>query len=292
MSLEMIAVGNNWMDIAEFCADAVASAAHGEREVALDTAVTLLGKQEPPIKIAKQTLRTALLAYRFVNALKNEDARLSLLLESFPAAAVETLARWYRRDPQQAVAAARHFADGQYSLRSLIGAETESRSPQQSLSGIAEKLRYAESALERLTTFQVSSGSLAGGQIITVLNWKRDKRTEDFLGGIAATGTITVEFVPPMAKWERTRFVERDLPCAVLIVGPYSTPEQYVERANDWCLRALGLTFFHPTIALVLPEAEASGRFGSVLSRSNTDKVILLTEDTSKHGRTDSQEAA
>jgi hypothetical protein len=291
MSRGMITVGNYWMDIAEFCADAVASAAHGEREVALDTAVSLLGNQEPPIKIAKQTLRTALLAYRFVNALKNEDVGLSRLLQSFPAAAVETLARWHRRDPQQAKAAAQQFAEGRHSLRSLIGAESASRSPEKSLSGIAEKFRYAESALERLPAFRVSRGSVAGSEIRTVLNWKRDKGREDFLGGIAAAGTITVQLAPPQ-RWGSSPLVKQDIRCAMVIVGPYSTPEQYKERANEWCLRALGLTFFHPMVALVLPEAEALGRFSAVLSRSNTDKVILLTENTAKHGRTDPQEAA
>jgi hypothetical protein len=284
----MITVANNWVDIAEFCSEAVASAAHGEREAALDKAVALLRKQSPTIEIAKQTLRTALLAHRFVNTLESSDATFARLLRKMPAAAVETIARWHRRDPKQAEAAAQRYADGGHSLRSLIEAESKSRSPRQALSGVAEKMRYAESAFKRLTTFQVSAAaSSAGGVIESVLGWKQDETIENLPGGVAATGIMTVL----LRTDDSGGLVERDIRCAVLVVGPYSTPEQYGLRADEWCLRALGLTFFYPMVALVLPEAEASGRFGLMLARSGTNKVFLLAEKTVKRGRTKARKA-
>jgi hypothetical protein len=290
----MIAVGNNWMDIAEFCADAVASAAHGEREATLDQAVALLRTQNPPIVIAKQTLRTALLAHRFVNMLESTDARLAQLLRTMPAAAVETIARWYRRDQEKAKVAAQLYVGGVYSLRSLIEAEGASRSPKQPLSGAAEKTRYAEAALKRLTTFNVSAvASPVDGLIQSLLEWKQDKPGENSPGGVAATGTMTVLRSPPVrADGKHPSPVEWDIRCAVLIVGPYSTPEQYQFRAEEWCLRALGLTFFHPMVALVLPEAGAWGRFEPILARSGTHKVFLLIEKPAARGRTKTRKAA
>ncbi len=292
-ALSMTTLGNNWFEIAEFCADNVATAAHGQREAALDAAVDLLAKKNPPIKIAKQTLRTALLSYRFVSALKKEDVAFSRLLRRFPAAAVETLARWYRRDPKKAKAAAQQYAERRHSLRSLIEAESASRSPKESLSGVAEKFRYTESVLERITNFHVSSAaSFAGGPIEAVIDWKQQSSSEDLSDrGVAATGRMTVA----LGSANRTdRRLERrlDFRCAVVIVGPYSTPAQYHLRAHEWCLRALGLTFFHQMVVMVLPEAEAYGSYTEILNRSASGRVLLLIDNSVKGGRSKARKVA
>src|SRR4051794_24550286 len=102
----MGAFGNTWFEIAEFCAKAVAAAPRVEREEELNIAVRALSAHNPQIKIPKQTSRTRLLAYRSQNDIKPKDAAFSRLLRGRPAAAVEVIARWPRRDPVRAKEAA------------------------------------------------------------------------------------------------------------------------------------------------------------------------------------------
>jgi hypothetical protein len=53
--------------------------------------------------------------------------------------------------------------------------------------------------------------------------------------------------------------------CGIVIAGPYTLRDLYKSRAIDWCLRALGLTFFHDHVAVLLPGSVARRPFVATL---------------------------
>jgi hypothetical protein len=268
-----------WKDVAELCVEEIAAAARGKREAAFDRAIERLAKLTPPVILKKQTLRTAMLAYRFVKRVEADDVALAKILHGMPAIAVETVARWYARDKKSAGDSARQFAAGNHTIRSLAAAENKSRPKSGSLYGVALKSRYQKLILERMPSLDVVwTRPDSGITIRSVLNWKKDKVIQSDVP-VSATGTMTVNMRRnPASLSERPTEFLSDLLCAVLIVGPYSSTDLYELRAGEWCLRALGLTFFHTMVALVLPDGDAHGRFRTILERSAEGRVLLLAD--------------
>ena len=65
---------------------------------------------------------------------------------------------------------------------------------------------------------------------------------------------------------------------AALIAGPYGEPRIYRARAADWCLRVLGLTYYHEQVALILPpEVKAEGevkRYVGLLEAADRSRTL------------------
>ena len=74
---------------------------------------------------------------------------------------------------------------------------------------------------------------------------------------------------------------------AVLIVGPYRSDYLYQGRAEDWCLRALGLSFFHSSVALVLPRGVEFEKFVAFLEkvRNAHERIQIVREAKAPDGR-------
>jgi hypothetical protein len=271
----MISGTPKWIDIARFCAELPRDAPEASREAALEGALAQIKIRWPALKIAKQTLRTALLAMRFVDEIKTSDVEYARILERLPAITVETLARWHRYDTRAAKRAAEAYAAGGYSVRSLQEAEKAAR---RGLSGeqrgLAARSRFEERWLASMTKLRVVRPAA------TVVGWtvKKTKPEADpatpraVLTKINAFGRLTIEQINSSG-----RAVTRSIDCAVVLAGPYADDDVAVSRQTDWMLRALGLTFYFPTVALVVANPDAAGILSTPANLG--DRLLVLAPD-------------
>jgi len=254
----MRATGRDWMAIAEKAATMIGDPAQGEKETALDAA-------SAELKVSPKSLRSYLVARGFVELLE-ESARVQAM--AMPAAAVEVIARWQRHDPKGALCAIDMYARGQHTVRSLLAAEAAARPPRSGLGGRRLELVYRDEIEGRL------------GELQPV--WPRSSRPLYFSDDKTAAlpnPSGKADLVRPLRYRKEGPAVGKS-GCAIIIVGPYTAVELYKRRAADWCLRALGLTYFHDHVALVLPGSVARRAFIAVLETAKVPQLrITLLRD-------------
>jgi hypothetical protein len=249
--------GRGWMDIAQRAAAMIGDPSQGGKETALNTACSELN-------VPAKTLRSYLLAWRFIESLQG-NVRVNAA--AMPAAAIEIIVRWQRHDPAGAMRAVDMYAPEKHTVRSLRGAEAAARPRRPGLGGRRLELVYRDEIESRLGALQAV--------------WPRSSWPLDLGDDKAVTlpnPSGKADLVRPLRYWK-----ERSRPgksCAIVIVGPYTLKDLYRSRAMDWCLRALGLTFFHDHVALVLPGSVARRPFIAVLEAApaSRSRITLLRD--------------
>jgi hypothetical protein len=271
----MISGVPGWIDIASFCANILVEVPEAPREAALDGAVAKLKETWPALHIAKQTLRTALLAKRFVDEIESEDAEHARVLERLPAITVETLARWHRYDARAAKLAAEAYAEGRHSVRSLQEAEKTARrrsSGQQY--GLAARSRFEERWLSSMTKLRVirPAAKVVGWTLQSTKPEDNPATPRSVLTKISAIGKLTIEQINSSRR-SKTMSID----CAVVLAGPYADDDVAVSRQTDWMLRALGLTFYFPVVALVVANSDAAGILSTPADLG--ERLLVLAPD-------------
>jgi hypothetical protein len=255
--MNMSAAGRDWMDIARRAAAMIGEPSQGEKEAVLSASCSEL-------KVPAKSLRSYLAAWRFVESLQGK-VRLNAAV--MPAAAIEIIVRWQRHDAAGAMRAVEMYAAEKYTVRSLRAAEAAARPRRPGLGGRRLELVYRDEIESRLFSLQAV--------------WPPSHSPLDF--GDDKTAVLPnpsgkADLVVPLRFWK-----ERNRPgksCAIVIVGPYTLKDLYRSRAMDWCLRALGLTFFHDHVALVLPGSVARRPFVAVLeaATASRSRITLLRD--------------
>jgi hypothetical protein len=206
------------------------------------------------------TLRRFLLANRFLEQLPPDIRDVAA---SMPAVAVATAARWHSHNPSGALGAIRDYAEGKYDVRTFEDAEAAARSARRSAVGIRLANAYAKEVEHRIDD----------GNFETL--WPLDARENPIVR--------KTDFLPDLSGKVNFFGMSRGggKPVAVLVVGPYATPQMYAERAVDWCLRALGLRVLHRRVALVLPENSYAAAFVRFLDGIPNDatKDLMIVRD-------------
>jgi hypothetical protein len=270
----------SWDELARAAATKTAHAKHGSREAALDKALTELKRRWPDLTLAKQTLRTAMLASAFVDEIGEGDAQHARTLQRLPAIAVETLYRWHRYDADEAKRQAELYAAGGHSVRRLIEAERKARraSRDGGRTGRSGRSLFEENLGASVTGF------LVFGSGMRVEDWTGREPTESERRVVppavldkVALGTLTLTTKEP-----RRRSADSHVDCAALVAGPYAEPEIATSRVSDWMLRALGLTFYFPRVALLLANRPASTGIMHLVPAAAWDTVLVVAPDASK----------
>jgi len=270
----------SWHELARTAAPKIAEARHGGREAALLTALADLKLRWPGLKLAKQTLRTALLALNFVEEIGGSDPDYARMLETLPAIAVETLQRWHRYDPAEAKRHAGEYAAGKYSVRSLMDAESTARtnSATGGRSGRAGRSRFEEKLDESILDFS------AVGTGLRVRGFLERKPEQPERGRIPAAVLAKVKvgelLLDEPAPSSLPDFVRSEV--ALLVAGPYADAETAAARLPDWVLRALGLLFYFEEVALVLASGPAPTEFAYLIPPEAQHRILLLAPPDAK----------
>lgn len=250
-------VARDWMDIARRASEMIGDPGQGDKEASLNTACA-------DLNVPPKTLRSYLAAWRFVESLQGS---LRSKGAAMPAAALEIIIRWQRHDPAGATRALDIYALENYTVRSLRGAEAAARPRRPGLDGRRLELVYRDEIESRLGALQA-----VWPRSSTPLHLVDDKTVA------LPDPSGKADLVKPLRYWK-----ERNRPgksCAIVIVGPYTLRDLYRSRAMDWCLRALGLTFFHDHVALVLPGGVARRPYVAVLetAEASRSRITLLRD--------------
>jgi hypothetical protein len=253
----MGAAGRDWMDIAQRAAAMIGDPSQGGKETALNSACSELN-------VPAKTLRSYLLAWRFIGSL---EGNVRVNAEAMPAAAIEIIARWKRHDPAGAMRAIGIYALENHTVRSLRGAEAAARPQRPGLGGRRLELVYRDEIESRLVRLQA-----IWPRSHSPLYFGDDKKVA------LPNPSGKADLVKPLRYWK-----ERNRPgksCAIVIVGPYTLRDLYRSRAMDWSLRALGLTFFHDHVALVLPGGVARRPYVAILETAiaSRSRITLLRD--------------
>lgn len=234
----------------------------------------------PDLKLAKQTLRTALLALNFVEETRGSDPYYARTLEGLPAIVVETLQRWHRYDPAEAKRHAEEYAEGKHSVRSLMDAESTARtnSVTGGRSGRAGRSRFEENLAESILDF------LAVGTDLRVKAFldrepepsERDRIPPALLSKVTL-GTLLLDEPAPSRLPDVERFEG-----ALLVAGPYADAETAAVRLPDWILRTLGLLFYFEEVALVLASGPAPTGFAHLIPIEAQHRILLLAPPESE----------
>lgn len=198
-----------WYEIASQLTEQLDKAQRGSRE-------SVLEEFAQTVALARQTVRTYGLAYRFLNGLPREHADLRERLTRATAIGVEIIARWYRRDPEAALAAADLLASGAMTIKALNEAEGRSRP-----TATVSKLKGSRATIVK--------------NLLTLDRFR---------------GVTTVDRTRKVDVFART--TEGDW-IPMMLVGPYSAAGLYAGKANDWWLKAVGLQFFYRSVGLLIP---------------------------------------
>jgi len=84
-------------------------------------------------------------------------------------------------------------------------------------------------------------------------------------------GTLLLDETRPSTLPDLERFEG-----ALLVAGPYADPEVAAVRLGDWVLRALGLLFYFPEVALVLASGPAPTEFAHLIPPEAAHRFLLL----------------
>jgi hypothetical protein len=176
-----------------------------------------------------QTLRRRVSALDFLARFEKETEIPSALLESYPIAAIEFLARWHSHDPNEAWNAAIELIEGQIDIQQLGEKEKKSRTSAFAGTGKALELDY-KSEIE--TAIQ----SFFKAPLIRVDKVARHPKNDP-----TSLVDFTSQDTYPGPK------------TGIIIVGPYRDPELYERRAFDWIAKASALLKVFDVMCLILP---------------------------------------
>jgi hypothetical protein len=218
-----------WSDLAEAAKPQLEGLRFGEREPALKRVAEIYG-------INPQSLRRALAALRFVEALESQRFLKKLDLRAAPMAAIEHIARWHGYDRTAALRAARMLAEGQHTVASLGAAEAVARAASQ-VSGVGRSLIHR---------CRARVGPVLRAQFKT---YEMDQRA-------------TRRGNEPSVDFRFRRSGAERWTIAAIIMGPYRDRdrERYELRLGDWLVRALGLSAIYERVILVVPTAAIKKR--------------------------------
>jgi hypothetical protein len=234
-----------WVLEARATRDQVAKLHHGNRELGLQK---IAGENRNP-----QTLRRAISALEFLERLSKEAKYSSASrLEMYPVAAIEYLSRWYKRDAQGALRAADKLLRGDYDVKDLGKAESNSRKDVFEGAGKALETDYRTKVSERIAEIVRS----AAGPSLELFKSK-------LLGDPAG--------IPDFAY----RNSKGILMAGVLIVGPYRDEDLYRRRAFEWLSKAYTLLNIFKLMFLVLPDNASLHLFERLTSQLNIDERRL-----------------
>lgn len=276
----MIASPPSWIELARAAATKVAEARHGRREAALVEALADLKTRWPDLKLARQTLRTALLALNFVEEVRGSDPDYARTLETLPAIVVETLHRWHRYDTAAAKRHALKYEAGEFSVRRFLEVELLAR--QESATG-GRTGRSGRSLFEEKLAESIDGFSVVGTRLRVVgLSTRGPVQTdrERVPGALLARvtlGTLTLDAARPPALPDLRRFEG-----ALLVAGPYADAEIAAVRLADWVLRALGLLFYFSEVALVLASGPAPANAEHLIPPQVRHRFVLLAAPDTK----------
>jgi hypothetical protein len=261
----------HWSEIAAAAERMLASADQGEKEKLLSRHAKSVGKNI-------QTLRAYLLAWRFVDTLDRSDRAKAL---GMPVASVEVIARWHAHDPGKAIEVLRGYDPAKNSVRTVRKEEASARSRHRGASGRQRASRFRDYVVEHIHNFETvwPARPLYRIQDASVLV-KDDPENKAAPAKMKADPSGKADFVMRMDLHEKAPTI------AVLIVGPYTSDYLYQGRAEDWCLRALGLSFFHSRVALVLPRGVAFEKFAAFLekARDANERIQIVREAKAPDG--------
>jgi hypothetical protein len=210
----------HWTDLAARSRPRLAGLRFGDREIALKR---VAGEAQ----INPQTLRRALAALKFVEALEEERFLKGLTLRRAPVAAIEHLARWHAYDAKAAYRAARLVGQGKYTVAALGAAERAARVVAQP-DGVGRALLHAC----RLRVGPVLRAKFADLEMDDRADRQKHEAYVDF------------RFRPKgAARWA----------IAAIIMGPYRDQHRYDIRLGDWMVKALGLSMLYRRVILVVP---------------------------------------
>jgi len=255
----------HWSEIAAAAERMLASADQGEKEKLLSRHAKSVGKNI-------QTLRAYLLAWRFVDTLGRSDRAKAL---GMPVASVEVIARWHAHDPGKAIEVLRGYDPAKNSVRTVRKEEASARSRHRGASGRRRASRFRDYVVEHIHDFETVWPAEPRYRIQdTRFLVKDDPEDKAVKAQKKADPSGKADFVARIHRDDIASTI------AVLIVGPYTSDYLYQGRAEDWCLRALGLSFFHPRVTLVLPRGVEFEKFAAFLekARDARDRIQIVRE--------------
>jgi hypothetical protein len=224
----------NWRKEAQTAVDELKNSKYGERETTLRSLAHRFGyKSDDP-----SSLRRGIAAHEFLERLRQSHPLEYDELQDVPLSIAELIARWHAADPARALSAARGWVRGTETVQSIRDAMEESLPKGYGgLVGAASERAYRASALKQVTS--VVQTLTKNSKIKSSSTRQRDPASGlkyDFMFEISgANGEERV---------------------AVLVVGPYTNPNMYRDRCDEWIARAFGLAWIFDRVVLVIPTAD------------------------------------
>jgi hypothetical protein len=223
----------NWRNEAQTAIEELKNSKYGDRESELRALARRFGnKSDDP-----SSLRRAIAAHEFLEKLRLTHPQEYHVLEAVPLSIAELIARWYAANQQQALAAARDWAQGRGTVQSIRKAmETNLPKGHGGKVGTARERAYRASALKQVAS---AVEDLTGSHIESLTERQRD----------GASG-LKFDFLFEISSQDQRKKI------AVLIVGPYTNKKMYRDRCDEWIARAFGLAWVVDRVMLVVPAAE------------------------------------
>jgi hypothetical protein len=223
----------DWRKEAQTAVDELKTSKYGEREATLRSLARRFGyKSDDP-----SSLRRGIAAHEFLERLRQSHPTEYEHLRDVPLSVAELIARWYAADPARALTAAKGWVRGTETVQSIRDAMEDSLPKGHGgLVGAASERAYRAAALEQVTSVVQT---LTNSKIESSSTRQRDPASGlkyDFMFEISGTNGM-----------ERV---------AVLVVGPYTNPNMYRDRCDEWIARAFGLAWIFDRVVLVIPTAD------------------------------------
>jgi hypothetical protein len=257
----------NWRKEAQTAVDELKSSKYGERETTLRLLARRLGyKSDDP-----SSLRRGIAAHEFLERLRQSHPLEYDELQDVPLSVAELIARWHAADPVRALSAARGWVRGTETVQSIRDAMEESiPKGHGGLVGAASERAYRAAALEQVTSVVQT---LTNSRIESSSIRRRDPASGmkyDFMFEISgANGKERV---------------------AVLVVGPYTNPNMYRDRCDEWIARAFGLAWIFDRVVLVIPAADylesyrdRAGAVAKAASKRNSEDAADARRDVIRY---------
>jgi hypothetical protein len=223
----------NWRKEAQTAIEELENSKYGDRESELRALARRFGKKSDD----PSSLRRAIGAHEFLEKLRVAHPQAYEDLGGVPLSIAELIARWYAANQQQALAAARDWAQGRGTVQSIRKAmATNLPKGYGGKVGTARERAYRATALKPVIS---AVEGLTGSHIVSLTERQRD----------AASG-LKFDFLFEVSSPHRRDKI------AVLIVGPYTNQKMYRDRCDEWIARAFGLAWVVDCVMLVVPAAE------------------------------------
>jgi hypothetical protein len=236
----------DWKDDARAAIARLETVPHGEREREMHLiALQLRGHKDTT------SLRRSIFAYEFWRGQAESEPLVHSYLADAPLSVVEVIARWHAFDPEGARNAAKAWSKGDGTVRSITE-EMHSRRPKGFFgkTGTAYVREYATAAEPAVAE---ALRRVIGAPFSIV---EKDTKAPS---GISQDFVVITKERPPRR-------------IAVLIVGPYNNPKNYVTKCADWIARAYGLAWLYDTVVLAVPKGDALPDYDS-RNRAMSEKI-------------------